>query len=281
MARQSLKSQLESLLGKKRRGVTVKWRPTHRGIIDTSHREIRRGLGRGLKDDVHGYVFWDVATEDFDSDFAHAGEFIQLSNRDYRIGGMIYEPESLDKTTDGREEWFVMGTSPRAIRAMADEVGGTAFSIEAIEDNTKPQKKSPAETKARDKAEADFKKKLEKIGYTVRLSHLRGRSISVKGTSEFYRGIPSLAGIWLAAWETNLFRFYSIHDAIVKTVAPDLYDPPPDIKASFKEATVIPAKRWRLEKAGLAEALEKESKLTKRRGMEYPDIKPREDHHYR
>lgn len=277
MARRSLKQQLEGLLGVKRRGISVQWRPTHRGIIDTSHREIRRELGRGQRDDIHGYTFWDVATEDFDSDFAPSGEFIQLSNRDFRISGMIYEPP-LDKTVAGREEWFALGTSPRAIRALADEVGGTAFSIEAIEDGTKSKKKTPSEVKQRNKAEETFKKKLQKLGYSVRVNHLRGRNVTVKGDSEFYRGIPGVAGIWLAAWETNLFRFYYCSDWQPNELRPSV--PPEEVKVSFKEASVIPAKRWRLEKMGLAEEMERGSRLSKRRGMEYPDVKVREFFHY-
>lgn len=271
MAKKSFRQQLDSLLGRKRQGISVKWTPTHRGVIDTSHRDIRKALGRGLKDDVHGYTFWDVQTDNFDSDFAPEGECIQISNRDFRTDGMIYEPQR-DKKLDGRDEWFAIGSSPRAIRALADEVEGSCFSIEALEDKAAKGKLDKKQAGMRAKAEEAFKKKVERLGLTARVSHLRGRSMSVKGESGMTRrGLPMLDAVFAAAWETNLFRFY--HAA--KWSSED-----GEVKVSFKEGRIIPSARWRLEKTGFAEAMEEGSSLSKRKGMEYPDIKIREPLHY-
>jgi len=243
MAKQSFKSKIEGLLGKRRRGISVKWDPTHRGVVETSHREIRKALGRGRKDDVHGYTFWDVSTDDFDSDFAPDGECIQLSNRDYRISSLVNQPEQIHKNTSDRDVWFVMASSPKAIRALADEVDGFAHGIEEVDapdKNKKPKKLTAAETKARKKAEGTFIKKMEKLGYKARVNHLRGRGLTVKGKSNTYQKFDGVEGIWFAAWESGLFRFYYSSNWTTEDVE--------DIKVTFREASPIPSKYWKLEK---------------------------------
>lgn len=72
-----------------------------------------------------GFVFWagpmDAIDPIYDED-----QYFQLSNFDWRRG------EDQKPKVEGREQWYVYGTSARSIRQIADEAGGMIRNIEEI-----------------------------------------------------------------------------------------------------------------------------------------------------
>jgi hypothetical protein len=114
-------SFIGKLLGKKS---DAAWTPTHRGaVIDISYEEIQTALGRGTKS-KGGFVFWRGELTDLDPDYPE-GHY-QLSNYDDRRG------EGQNARVERRNRWYVVATSARAIRLVADEVGGLARNIEEM-----------------------------------------------------------------------------------------------------------------------------------------------------
>ena len=112
-------SFIGKFLGKKS---DASWSPTHRGIVmDVEYSEIVNELGRPTKS-KGGFVFWRGELTDLDPDYPE-GHY-QISNYDYR------RDDGQPARTERRNRWFVIATSPRAIRLVADEVGGLARNIE-------------------------------------------------------------------------------------------------------------------------------------------------------
>lgn len=115
----------DNLLGKK--DSHDGWEPTHRGLLkEVTYDEIVETLGRPSKAHQGRYVFWRGPLSSLDPDHDE-GEYFEVSNKDFRGFGSPAKKASVD-----RENWFVLATSSRAIRTLADEVGGLARNIEAV-----------------------------------------------------------------------------------------------------------------------------------------------------
>lgn len=114
----------DDLLGKKDR--YDGWDATHQGILrELSYDEIVSSLGNPQKA-KGGFVYWRGPLTDLDPDYPE-GEYYQLSNKDFRGFGDAAKAPKLDRTN-----WFALATSGKAIRLLANEVGGLVRSIEPV-----------------------------------------------------------------------------------------------------------------------------------------------------
>lgn len=114
----------DTLLGKKTRHDD--WAVTHQGILrELTYDEIVDTLGRPQKA-KGGFVYWRGPLSDLDPDYPE-DEYFQLSNKDFRGFGGAKKPK-LDS-----DYWFALATSERAIRMLADDVGGLARNIQEVQ----------------------------------------------------------------------------------------------------------------------------------------------------
>jgi hypothetical protein len=98
------------------------WKPAFQGILaDLSYDDIVTGLGPSQKA-KDGYVYWRGPTSMLDSDFSD-DQFFQLSNKNLSGFG---KPRKLD-AEEG--DWYVLATSEKAIRQLANELGCVAREV--------------------------------------------------------------------------------------------------------------------------------------------------------
>jgi len=101
------------------------WKVTHRGMLkDITYDEIVSVLGRPTK--AKGdFVFWRGPITDLDEDLPEG--YYQLSNKDFRTFGDVVNKPSLTRTS-----WFVLASSPTAIKLLANELGALVRNVESI-----------------------------------------------------------------------------------------------------------------------------------------------------
>ena len=256
---------LDQILGRRTR-YNPDWDPQVRAILDIDYASLKRAGGSPEKS-PQGFAFWNVSAEELETDFpVDDDDCAQISDRDYRTLGRIYPPED-DVSLRDRDEFFIVATSPKMIRALADTVEGTAMRVEKVKREQAKHKRSKADVRAQSDAIQKFTDKLERIGFSVHASNLHGKMISAKydGASKLYRKMSLDDAVTLAAWETGLYRFFYLTKLEIEEEDDEL-----EVSASFKEAAhAIPSSTWRQEK---------QAALTAVRSGE--DMRHRKEHHY-
>lgn len=118
-------SFLDSLLGRKQRTMPD-WTPTNRAVLDVTYDDLKNAFGRGAKDDVWGYTFWEVCAEDLDDDLIGEDDCAQISNRNPKVAGTPME-KGPRKDVKSQEKFYILATSRRMIDAVADASSAAVF----------------------------------------------------------------------------------------------------------------------------------------------------------
>lgn len=118
-------SFLDSLLGRTRRTIPD-WTPTHLATLEVTYDDLRSAFGRGSKDDVWEYTFWEVCAEDLDDDLIDEDDCAQISNRNPKVAGTPME-RGPRKDVKSQERFYILATSRRMIDAVADASNASVF----------------------------------------------------------------------------------------------------------------------------------------------------------
>lgn len=125
-------SFLDSLFGSKKRDMPA-WDPKFRAILETTYDDLKKAFGRGSKDDIFGYTFWDVCADDLDNgDFVDEDDCAQVSDRNPKFAGSAKE-RGPRKDVKKQERFYILASSSRMIDAVADAANASIFQRASID----------------------------------------------------------------------------------------------------------------------------------------------------